>query len=245
MNILLAPAESKSTGGAEASFNIKNFFLEDNFDKRKEVLDLYETHVENLSHEELSSWFSLKKMSEVARYKESLLGKAGKKAILRYTGVAFDAISYESLNKEAQNYIDENVIIFSNLFGPIKAKDIIPDYKFKQGAKLPSFNLEKYYLEHFSKSLDACLDDEIIDLRAGYYEKFYKCTNKKVLCFKFLKDGKVISHWAKHYRGILLNVLSKNNIQSFSEFMHLSIPGLEVIEIEEKKNVKTMIMSII
>ena len=46
------------------------------------------------------------------------------KSIQRYSGIAFDALCYESLNKEEQNYIDNNVIIFSNLFGPIKANDL-------------------------------------------------------------------------------------------------------------------------
>lgn len=122
--------------------------------------------------------------------------------------------------------------------------DLIPDYKYKQGAKLPNFALEKFYLDNFSDALDEYLDEEIIDLRAGYYDKFYKTKNKKVLTFKFLKDGKVVSHWAKHYRGELLKILAQNSVQSFAEFMNLELENLELEEIQDKKNVQTLIMNI-
>ena len=57
--------------------------------------------------------------------------------------------AFANINIELQKYIDENVLLFSNLFGPIFAKDKIPDYKYKQGAKLPELNVEKYYNEYF------------------------------------------------------------------------------------------------
>lgn len=244
MKILLAPAETKNKGGDLASFCKENFFLEELFEKREEVFNLYETHIKNSSEEELSSWFSLKKMTEVQRYGASLKDSKTLKAINRYNGVAFDALSYDTLKTNEQNYIDYNVILFSNLFGPIKASDLIPDYKYKQGAKLPNLAIEKFYHDNFTEALDEYLDEEIIDLRAGYYEKFYKTKNKKVLTFKFLKDGKVVSHWAKHYRGELLKILAQNNVQSFAEFMSLEIPSLELEEIQTKKNVQTLIMNI-
>lgn len=245
MKILLAPAESKNEGGELASFCKENFFLEENFSKRVEIFKIYEEFVKSSTLEELSSWFGIKKLDHVKKYKEPLLLKPTMKAIERYNGVAFDALSYKDLSKIEQTYIDDNVILFSNLFGPIQASDKIPDYKYKQGAKFPNLNVEKYYNENFTKLLDNVLDDEIIDLRAGFYEKFYKVKNKSVLSFKFLKDNKVVSHWAKHYRGILLKHLATHNINSIVEFMNSNIEGLNLIEIQEKKNVKLLIMEIV
>lgn len=120
----------------------------------------------------------------------------------------------------------------------------IPDYKYKQGAKLPNINVEKFYLENFSLALDDYLAEEIIDLRAGHYEKFYKVKKANVLTFKFLKDNKVVSHWAKHYRGILLKHLATNNISSIAEFLASNIEGLKLVEIQEKKNIKLLVMQI-
>lgn len=245
MKILLAPAETKNEGGELSSFCENNFMFPELFTKREEIFNQYEKHVESLSLEELSSWFGIKKLDDVKKYQVSLKDKPTMKAIERYNGVAFDAIEYTKLTQKEQTYIDNNVILFSNLFGPIKASDLIPDYKYKQGAKLPNCNVEKFFMENFSASLDDCLGEEILDLRAGYYEKFYKVKRANVITLKFMKEGKVVSHWAKHYRGAVLNVLAKNNIESFSEFMSLEIPGLSLDEIQEKKNIKTLIMNII
>lgn len=123
MKILLAPAETKNKGGNGNAFSPDNFFLKELFSKREEVFNLYEENIKNLNEEELSSWFSLKKISEVQRYKKSLKEAKTLKAINRYNGVAFDALSYDTLDIKAQNYIDENVLLFSNLFGPIKANN--------------------------------------------------------------------------------------------------------------------------
>ena len=92
--------------------------------------------------------------------------------------------------------------------------------------------------------MDDYLEDEVIDLRAGFYDKFYK-PSATTITFKFLKNGKVISHWAKHYRGLLVKKLAQNNITNFAQLMLLEIDELKLIEIQEKKNIKTLIMEII
>ncbi|MEA3553400.1 MAG: peroxide stress protein YaaA, partial [Campylobacterota bacterium] len=74
-------------------------------------------------------------------------------------------------------------------------------------------------------------------------DKFYKPT-MPTITYKFLKDGKVVSHWAKHYRGLIVNELAKANITSFAELMSLEIQNLNLVEIQEKKNIKTLIMDI-
>jgi cytoplasmic iron level regulating protein YaaA (DUF328/UPF0246 family) len=158
------------------------------------------------------------------------------KVIERYDGVAFDYLKYSTLKENEKSYIDKNVIIFSNLFGPVLAGDMgLPDYKLKQGEKIGSFELEKFYNEKFTNSLNNYLEsEEIIDLRAGFYEKFYKI-NKPYFTMKFIKEGKVVSHWAKAYRGIILNLMANNNIQSIEELMNLQIENLSVEEIKKQK----------
>ena len=127
-------------------------------------------------------------------------------------------------------------MIFSNLFGPVLAGDVgLPDYKLKQGEKLGTLALEKFYNEHFTKSIDSYLkEEEILDLRAGFYEKFYKI-NKPYTTMKFVKDGKVVSHWAKAYRGIVLNLMAKNNIENIAQLMDMEIENLSIVEIKQQK----------
>lgn len=128
MKILLAPAETKNPNGDSKPVCEENFFLKELFSKREEIFELYENHIKSLDLQELSKWFGLKKIEEVKRYKQSLKNKPTMKAIQRYNGVAFDALAYDSLDNKQKAYIDDNVVLFSNLFGPIKASDLNYQY---------------------------------------------------------------------------------------------------------------------
>ena len=238
MKILLAPAETKLEGGVLPPLDMANFSMQ------KDVIEKYEEFISYNSIEELSKWFGLKNINLCKKYKRSILNLPTMKAIQRYTGIAFEAIKYNELPLEAKSFIDENVIIFSNLFGVLEAKTPIPHYKFKQGALLPTLNTEKFYKEHLKTILDETLGYEVLDLRAGYYDKFYRPT-ALTITYKFLKNGKVVSHWAKHYRGELVKQIALNNITSFSELMNFKFKDLELIEIQEKNNIRIIIMNII
>lgn len=239
MKILLAPSETKSQGGTFPSLSEENnlFFYSD------EVIDAYEEYLKNSSVEELSEWFGLKNLEECQKYKESILQKPTKKAIERYTGVAYEAIDYENIDPLSQKFIDENVMIYSNLFGIVRASDLIPEYKFKQGSLLPNLNTEKYFAKNLKIKLDEFLGDEVLDLSAGYYLKFYK-PSANVVTYKFLKGGKVVSHFAKHYRGELVKQIALHKIGSFAELMNFKFDNLTLLEIQQKANVKTIIMEI-
>ena len=103
---------------------------------------------------------------------------------------------------------------------------------------------DKFYKERFSYQLDLYLaNNEILDLRAGYYDKFYEI-KKPHTTLKFLKDGKIISHWAKAYRGLVLRAAARNAINSIQEFMALEIDGLSVAEIKVIKNKTEIIYNI-
>ena len=244
MKILLAPSETKvSNFGEESPFCKENFSFEELFDKREYILNIYEQYLKNSSLEELSEWFGLKSLKDVEKYSKSPRFEKTAKAIQRYTGVAYEALGYDTLDNKAQKYIEDNVVIFSNLFGAILAKDLIPDYKYKQGAKLPDINIENYMKSEFSPFLDEYLGEVTVDLRAGYYEKFYtpKC---QTVTYKFLKDGKVVSHWAKYYRGIVARAMAINNIKTLDELYNMQVSGLKIKEITESKNIKTFVCDV-
>lgn len=243
MKILLAPAETKLEGGENPPISSQQFFFKEFDHLRQTALEEYENFINNATLEQLSSWFGIKNLKECEKYSKSLKDKPTMKAIQRYTGVAFEALDYNNLKDTEQKYCDENIILFSNLFGALRADDMIPDYKFKQGATLPNFDIIKHYKDGIKDTLDNYLNDEVLDLRAGFYDKFYK-PSCETITFKFLKEGKVVSHWAKYYRGLIVRELAKNNITSFAQLMALEIDGLKLQEIQEKKNVKTLIMNI-
>ncbi len=236
MKILFSPSEAKTKGGKNIKLDKNSFIFPNLFEKRMFAVQKYQNFIDTSTDLQLAKLFGTKKQTIVDYYKGNLLEKKIMKVIERYAGVAYDYLKYFSLNTKEKNYIDKNVIIFSNLFGPILAGDNgIPEYKLKQNEKIGDFIIEKFYHKYFTDALDDYLkNDDILDLRAAFYEKFYKI-NKPYTTMKFIKNGKVVSHWAKAYRGIVLRQIAKNNIQNFSDLINMEIKNLSIIEIKKYK----------
>jgi len=243
MKILLAPSETKKEGG-EGEFNINSLIFPQITPQRELLINKYLELINSGSINELKEIFGLKKEEEIKKFAKDITKEPVMKAIMRYTGVAFDYIDYNSLDKESQKYIDENVLIFSNLFGVLKADDKIPLYKLKQGAKLKDIDPKDIFKTALKEPLDNYLQNEdILDIRAGYYDKFYKPT-KSYTTLKFIKNGKVVSHWAKAYRGLVLREIAINKIDNIKDFIALEIENLELLEIRESKQKQEIIYEI-
>jgi len=242
MKILLAPSETKIQGGTD-NFNLNSLLFSELTPIRKKLLHQYINILQKNNFSELSKMFGLKKEADIKYYNRDIVHELTLKAIERYTGVAFDYLKYKELNQDSQLYIDKNVILCSNLFGFLRADDKIPEYRLKQGESIGKLKPEKLYKEQ-SHVIEAYLEDEdILDLRAGFYDKFYKPT-KNYTTLKFIKNGKVVSHWAKAYRGLVLRKVAKEKIETIEEFMHLSIDNLSIDEIQTKKNKTEIIYTI-
>lgn len=231
LTILFSPSEGKNQGGNETK---NELFGSDK--ARDDIFAAYNQLIEKNDEKELERLFGIKNPKDYAVYLNGIDNSQLMCAIQRYNGVAYEHLSFETLQKDAQEYLKQNVIIFSNLYGPVLGSDTISNYKVHQGACIGSVSPENYYKERFGYQLDLYLaDKEILDLRAGYYDKFYK-SSKPYTTLKFLKDAKVVSHWAKAYRGIVLREIAKHNITSMQEFHKLDIEGLHVRDIKSIKN---------
>lgn len=240
LKILFSPSEGKASGGNEQ----KKELLGSN-KAREKILNEYMNIINSNDEEEICNLFGFKKFSDCEPYINDLFSSPMICAIERYQGVAYDYLDYSSLNNEAKEYLKKNTIIFSNLYGPILGGDTIANYKVKQGNDIGKIIPDKFYLDRFSYQLDLYLtNDEILDLRAGYYDKFYKVT-KPYTTLKFLKGGKTVSHWAKAYRGVVLREIAKHNITSMKEFMALEIEGLNIQEIKIIKNKTEIVYNIV
>ena len=243
MKILLAPSETKKSGG-EFPFDPNTLLFKTLSADRIRLLHAYTNVLQKGDMTALSKMFGLKKEADILSHKKDIIHELTMKAVERYTGVAFDYLKYNELDEKAQKYVDENVILFSNLFGPLRADDLIPEYKLKQGEAVGEIKVEKFYHECSATLMEHYLqNEEILDLRAGFYDKFYKPT-KPYTTLKFIKDGKVVSHWAKAYRGIVLREIAKSGIESIEDFMKLPIEGLSIQEIQIKKNKSEIIYEI-
>lgn len=231
MVILFSPSEAKRSGGGGAVVNSSSFVFPELYSHREDVLKHYAAVMERNDSVELSKMFGLKKPEEIEHYAQNLFQLPTMKVVERYDGVAYRHLDYDSLSIDEKKYVDENTVIFSNLFGPILAGNQgLPEYKLKQGEKVGGLAPEKLYKEAFSKSLDAWIGEKpVVDLRAGFYEKFYTLQVPYVT-FRFIKSGQVVSHYAKAYRGIILRRMAEENVKTQEDLGRLEIPGVRLLE---------------
>ena len=108
----------------------------------------------------------------------------------------------------SDRYIKENIAVF-------EIKDASSGYGKDLGKKLTSLiensltRMNRFNIVD-RKNLDKYLkDNEILDLRAGFYQKAYKLElpHTKV---EFFKNGKKSTHYSKYYRGLLLRNIAIN-----------------------------------
>jgi hypothetical protein len=244
MKILFSPSEAKSEISNLDSIDNNSFFLPEIYEKRLKVIKIYQEYINTAEDKNLEKLFGLKS-EEIQKYKIDLTNSKTTKAVKRYTGVAYKHLNYDSLDETSQKFIDENVIIFSNIFGAILAKDRVPFYKLKQGEKIDKFDIAKFYKKEMTKVLDKFLEDEfIIDLRAGFYEKFYTIKSDYIT-MKFIKNNKVLSHFAKAYRGEVLRTIAIHQIKNKNELLDINFDGVSFKEIKEIKNKKELVFEII
>ncbi len=233
MYILFSPSEAKNDISPYNSIDKDSFIFEDLYRARLQALKKYQNYLNCADLDALKKLFGLKKESEIELYKKiDILKAKTNKAILRYSGVGYEYLGYKNLLEDEKEFLDNHLIIFSNLFGPLLAKDRIPLYKLKQGERIDDFIFENFYRENFTSYLDELLKDRlVIDLRASFYDKFYR-PSTPFFSMKFLKNSKSVSHWAKAYRGMVAKELAKHKPKNEKELMDIEFKNLKIKEIK-------------
>lgn len=237
MKILFAPSERKIAGGS-AKFDMENLlFGKELFAARCQVFDAYCDVLRGGDDDSISKMTGLKRDGwNVLPASHGDLVATAKPAILRYSGVAYDALDFSSLPENAQKYLGKNLLIFSNVFGVVSATDNLPNYKLKQGEKAGTIDTALWYEKILKEPLDVALANEsVLDLRAGFYDKFYK-PSVEYATFTFLKNGKIVSHFAKHYRGLVLRECALRQAATVDELMNEPFENLRFKEIRKKRN---------
>jgi len=242
MYILFSPSEGKKLGGEQLPLNKDNLLFPELYSLRLPLIQAYNDLILDGSDETLQKLTGIKKHSEIQKYQNDIFSTATMPSLARYDGVAYDYLDLDSLTQDQKDFLYQHTIVFSNLFGPLRGGDPIPSYKFKQGATLDKVATEKIYKKEFSASLDKLFENELIlDLRAGFYEKFY-ALNQEFITMKFLKGGKSVSHWAKAYRGKVLQTLAKVQPKSKQDLLDIQYEGLKFVEAVSYKKKGTMLI---
>jgi uncharacterized protein len=235
MYVLFSPSESKRTLAYNSPFRFDSFLFPHLYLNRLHVIQRYDSILSSQDSTQKKIWLGLQKETHLEVLSESVFAQPTLPAIIRYNGVAYKYLAYESLPEISQRYVDKTTIIFSNLFGPIRASDPLPYYKLKQGQVLDNFRTESFYKEHFSSCLDSLLEDDcVLDFRSEFYKKFYTLRIPHVT-MKFIKNNRVISHFSKAYRGEILRTLALKGIQTKQDLMCISFTGLKLLEVQTQR----------
>lgn len=233
MRILFAPSEGKIMPSVEAfapSECLKN--LRVCFEEREKFVREYLgilTHGEDAEICKLFGVKNLKNSLDELGLCAHLLEAPTMQAIELYSGVAYKALGFASLQARAQEYVLKNLFIFSNLFGMVAASDALPFYKLNQNYKGKMLNLKALY-KAMEGDLDAFFAKNdgggVLDLRAEVYIKAYalKCPH---IVADFLRGGKKVSHFAKHYRGVFVREMALRGVEDSA--------GIEALEMESMK----------
>ena len=209
MLIVLPPSETKSHGGTKPAVDFDRLsFPALNPIRKTSAADLTaltgETALDILG---LSA-----KQSDWIDINQQLLTSPCTPAILRFTGVLYDALDSGSLTAAALN----RIAIGDALFGLVMAKDDIPNYRLSGTTKLPSStdNHTPTMRKRWGKAISTALaeyDGLVVDLRSGAYQqlgKYPPAVTVKVLSEKPDGSRTVISHFNKHYKGLLARALA-------------------------------------
>lgn len=120
--------------------------------------------------------------------------------------------------QDAQRQLEELTLVFSALFGPVRLTDLITPHRLSGSVKLPG---QGTVASIWSKPLKELLAQQlsghvVVDLRSAEYGAMYRpvrggdCLTLNIAVAKVNPaTGKrsVVSHWAKHTRGLLAGAL--------------------------------------
>jgi len=168
-------------------------------------------------------------------------------AALAFKGEVYRALDAETLNVEAQTYLNENIFLLSGLYGMLRPTDAIMLYRLEMGSKLDvngSKNLYGFWKEILTPFFNSKLseDEFILNLASNEYAKVLDKKKLKVplieVEFQDYKDGKLkkIMMYFKHARGAMARFCAENNITTLDGVKSFNIDGYRYDENLSKDN---------
>ena len=125
-------------------------------------------------------------------------------AITRYTGVLYDALDAASLHEQCLS----RLAIGSALFGVVGAADHIPHYRLSGGTKLGGKTMKAWWGKAITQALEPVHEQGLLlDMRSGAYQSLGPVKGAATVRVE-TTEGKVVSHFNKHYKGELARALA-------------------------------------
>lgn len=205
MLIVLPPSETKAPGGSGPALDLEGLSFPTLTPVRSALID-------ELSGLEVADAMAVLGISEKLRPEaeanRELRTSPTMPALHRYTGVLFDALSAPTLPELAW----DRLAVGSALFGVVRAGDLIPRYRLSGGTKLDERTMRSRWGRLITEALAE--EDFVVDLRSGAYQQLGRVPG--AVTVRVEKDGKVVSHFNKHYKGELARVLASTPVAAAS-----------------------------
>jgi cytoplasmic iron level regulating protein YaaA (DUF328/UPF0246 family) len=131
-------------------------------------------------------------------------------AMLRYTGVLYEALDIPTLPRSARLRAAERLLITSALFGVVGGGDPVPAYRLSAGSVLPAIGgLPAFWRQRLARPIQS-LTRPVVDLRSGAYAAFAPIPDAitvRVVTENGAGQRTVVSHFNKATKGLLARAL--------------------------------------
>jgi cytoplasmic iron level regulating protein YaaA (DUF328/UPF0246 family) len=227
--ILLPPSETKRPGGVGVSIDKAAIIWAALDEARATVIAALESA--SATEELAVKALKLGKRSAAEASKNlSLWSAPTMPALERYTGVLYDALSYQELSVKALQRAEQQLFIQSALFGLLPAMEQIPDYRLSADSKLPGINLKSLWTQAHAAVWPRMLGP-ILDMRSESYVALNPIPKDRESYFVEVLDqaqGRALNHFNKRAKGAFVRSALESGLDSISDIAKIaSNVGLE------------------
>jgi cytoplasmic iron level regulating protein YaaA (DUF328/UPF0246 family) len=208
--VLLPPSETKAPGGDGAPLDLAALIAPELTAVRTELVEALVKLATDVPAARAALGLSPKQDDEIARNADLWVSPT-MPALLRYTGVLYDALDVRSMTKAQRTRAGRRLAVGSALFGLVAAEDQIPAYRLSAGSQLPGLPTLRSLWKPALSPVLAAVDDLVVDLRSGSYAALAPVPGAVTVdVLSERPDGtrSVVSHFNKAHKGRLARLLA-------------------------------------
>ncbi|WP_197320457.1 peroxide stress protein YaaA [Saccharomonospora sp. NB11] len=210
MLVLLPPSETKADGGEGRCLDLDALSFPTLTPVRRKLVDAVVELAKDVPASLSALGLSSRQVGEVER-NARLWSSPTTPALLRYTGVLYDALDARSLTAAQRERAHDRLVVASALFGLVRAGDEIPAYRLSGGSTVPGLGSLRSVWRPVLEPVLAEVDDLVVDLRSGAYAALARvpaAITVRVVTEDAEGKRKTVSHHNKAYKGRLAAALA-------------------------------------
>lgn len=210
MLVLLPPSETKAVGGDGPPLDLGALTAPELTGVRTELAEHLVKLADDVPASRAALGLSPKQDDEIAR-NAALWTSPTMPAVLRYTGVLYDALDVRSMTRAQRARAFRRLAVGSALFGLVAADDAVPAYRLSAGSQLPGLPTLRSLWKPALGPVLAGIDGLVVDLRSGSYAALAPVAGAVTVdVLSERPDGSrsVVSHFNKAHKGRLARLLA-------------------------------------